>query len=243
MSGSIFIIRELLVAKWVGPLSEPRYSRNGFGYWPYDDIRAVNYFIQTLPKYASNFTPDQVTNMLGEARFLRAYYYFALVKRYGGIPIITTVQNYPQETIAELQVPRNKEVDVWNFIGTELDTAYQMLPESMGAAERANKYVAMALKSRAMLYAGSIAKYGSVTYVDGAARAQGFVGITADQAPAFFQKAIDASKVVAEGPYSLYRKSAATDKVKNYTDIFLDATSPENILIRSFDPADPGKMP
>ena len=220
----------------VGPYSGTGDISGGFGYWPYADIRAVNYFIQTLPKYASNYTPDHVTNLLGEAHFLRAYYYFGLVKRYGGIPIITTVQNYPQQSIQELQVPRNTEEDVWNFIGNECDSAYQMLPESMGAMERANKYVAMALKSRAMLYAGSIAKYGSQNFVDGDARAQGFVGISADLAPGYFQKAIDASKIL-EGHYALYRKSA--DKIKNYTDIFLDASSSENILIRSYYAGDP----
>ncbi len=31
----------------------------GFGYWPYADISAVNYFIETLPKYAANFTARQ----------------------------------------------------------------------------------------------------------------------------------------------------------------------------------------
>jgi len=221
----------------VGPYGGTGDIANGFGYWPYADIRAVNYFIATLPKYASNFTPDKVNNFLGEAYFIRAYYYFALAKRYGGIPIITTVQNYPQQTVQELQVHRNTEDEVWTFIGNQLDSAYQLLPASMGALERANKYTAMALKSRAMLYAGSIAKYGSQNFVDGDARAQGFAGISADKAPAYFQKAIDASKLVAEGPYSLYRKSA--DKIKNYTDVFLDATSPENILIRSYYAGDP----
>ena len=215
----------------VGPYGGTGDISNGFGYWPYADIRAVNYFIETLPKYAKNYTADKVTNLLGEARFLRAYYYFALVKRYGGIPIITTVQSYPQQSIAELQVHRNTEADAWNFIGNELDTAYQMLPESMGAKERANKYVAMALKSRAMLYAGSIAKYGSQNYVDGDARSQGFVGISADQAPAFFKKQLMLLNYW-KGIIHLYR--GKTDKTDNYVNIFLDPASPENILIRSY---------
>ncbi|UAY50845.1 RagB/SusD family nutrient uptake outer membrane protein [Ferruginibacter albus] len=207
----------------------------GFGYWPYTDIRNINYFIQTMPKYASGYTQDQVNQFLGEAYFCRAYTYFALAKRYGGVPIVTRVLTYPQQTIEELQVPRNTEAETWDFIGNDLDSAYALLPEA-NAPERANKYAAMALKSRAMVYAGSIAKYGSVNYVDGDARANGFVGIDAGKANAYYQKAIDAAKTL-EGHYSLYRKSA--DKVKNYTDVFLDATSPENILVRGFYAGDP----
>jgi hypothetical protein len=110
-----------------------------------------------------------------------------------------------------------------------------MLPET-NAPERANRYGAMALKSRAMLYAGSVAKYGSQNFVDGDARGQGFVGIDASKASGYYSKAIQASKIL-EGHYSLYRKSA--DKIKNYTDIFMDATSPENILVRNYYAGDP----
>jgi hypothetical protein len=207
----------------------------GFGYWPYQSIRDVNYFLQTLPKYAANFTPDKVTSLLGEAHFLRAYYYFAMAKRYGGIPIVKTVQNYPQQSIQELQVPRNTEDEVWTFIGQDLDTAYQMMGET-SVKERANKYVAMALKSRAMVYAGSIARYGSQVFVDGDARSQGLVGISADKAAGYYQKCVDAAKIL-DGHYALYRAKA--DKVENYVNIFLDPASSENILIRSFYAGDP----
>src|SRR5882724_4429453 len=54
-------------------------------YWgsAYVLIRNATYFINALPKYTANFTTAQVNGWLGEARFLRAYTYFALVKRYG----------------------------------------------------------------------------------------------------------------------------------------------------------------
>lgn len=207
----------------------------GFGYWPYADIRAVNYFMETLPKYSANFTGSEVTQLIGEAHFLRAYYYFALAKRYGGIPIITSVQNYPQQSIEELQVPRNTEEEVWNFIGAELDTAYQQMGET-SAHERANRYVAMALKSRAMLYAGSIARYGSQVFVDGDARSKGFVGIDAGKADNYFSQAVSAAKIL-EGHYALYRGKA--DKTDNYVNVFLDPASQENILIRSYYAGDP----
>ena len=202
----------------------------GFGYWPYADIRAVNYFIETLPKHSANFTQEKIDAFTGEAYFLRAYYYFALAKRYGGIPIVDVVQKYPEQTIEELQVHRNTEEETWNFIGKDLDKAITLL-SGTSAPERANKYVAAALKSRAMLYAGSIARYGSVNFVGGDARTQGFVGMAPEKAEGYFRQSIDAAKLL-EGHYSLY--SANADKVMNYVDAFLDDKSPENILVRNY---------
>lgn len=201
---------------------------NGFGYWPYGDIRNVNTLIAELPKHVSSLSQPTVNALLGEAHFLRAYYYFALAKRYGGVPIITVPQD-PGANVSTLQVHRDKEQAVWDFISAELDLGYQMMPETSDAG-RANKYVAAALKSRAMLYAACVAKYGSVNYVDGQARSQGLVGIPADQANKYFRAAFDAAKLL-EGKYSLY--NANSDKVQNYVDLFLKP-SPETIFVKQY---------
>lgn len=202
----------------------------GFGYWPYGDIRNVNTLIAELPKHTASLTQTTVNSLLGEAHFLRAYYYFGLAKRYGGVPIITVPQD-PGAPLSTLQVHRDKEQATWDFIGSELDLGYQMMPETNDAG-RANKYAAAALKSRTMLYAACIAKYGSINFVDGPARTQGLVGIPADQASKYFQAAFDAAKLL-EGHYSLYNQTPS-DKVKNFTDVFLDASSKENIFIRQY---------
>ncbi|MFT3680144.1 MAG: RagB/SusD family nutrient uptake outer membrane protein [Ferruginibacter sp.] len=207
----------------------------GFGYWPYADIRAVNYFLETLPKYASNYNGNRVNELLGEAHFLRAYYYFGLAKRYGGVPIVARVQNYPQETIDELKVPRNTEEETWNFIGDDLDSAFNMMTD-VKTAGRGNKYVAAALQSRAMVYAGSIAKYGSENFVDGDARALGYVGIPAEKAAGYYNRAIDAAKKL-EASYSLYQASANLEQ--NYVDLFLDGynkDNPEIIFSKGYNP-------
>lgn len=220
-----------LDGEMVGPYGGTGDGAQGFGFWPYDNIRTVNYLIENLPKYASGFTTQQVNQWLGEAYFCRAYFYFALAKRYGGVPIVKTVQQYPEQSIQELQVPRDKEEDVWNFIGSDFDSAYALLGETSDRG-RANKYVAAAYKSRAMLYAGTIAKYGSQNYVAGEARDKGFVGIPAADAPKFFQEAYDAAKLV-EGHYSLYEKEM-DNKEQNYVDLFLDQSSPEDIFVRDY---------
>jgi starch-binding outer membrane protein, SusD/RagB family len=202
----------------------------GFGWWPYGDIRNVNIMIAELPKHVAELTQVGVNQLLGEAHFLRAYYYFGLAKRYGGVPIITEAQD-PGAPLATLQVHRNKEQAVWDFIGSELDLGYQMMPATSDPG-RANKYVAAALKSRAMLYAACVAKYGSVNFVDGDARASGFVGIPASAATPYFQAAYDAAKLL-DGVYSLYNATPG-DKVMNYVNEFLDAKSPENIFIKQY---------
>lgn len=201
----------------------------GFGYWPYGDIRNVNTLIAELPKHVAKLSQPTVNALLGEAHFLRAYYYFSMAKRYGGVPIITVPQD-PAAALSTLQVHRDKEQATWDFIGAELDLGYQMMPETSDAG-RANRYAAAALKSRAMLYAACVARYGSVNFVDGPARAQGLVGIPADKATAYFQAAYDAAKLL-EGHYSLY--SANSDKVQNYVDLFLKSGSPENIFIKQY---------
>jgi hypothetical protein len=201
----------------------------GFGYWPYGDIRNVNILINELPKHTATLNQATVNALLGEAHFLRAYFYYGLAKRYGGVPIITAPQD-PGAPLADLQVHREKEQATWDFIGAELDLGYQMMPETSDAG-RANRYVAAALKSRAMLYAACVARYGSVNFVDGPARAQGLVGISADKATSYFQAAYDAAKLL-DGHYSLYNANA--DKVQNYVDLFLKSGSPENIFIKQY---------
>ncbi|SHF80467.1 Starch-binding associating with outer membrane [Mariniphaga anaerophila] len=194
-----------------------------FTYWAqaYSSIRDVNYFLATLPNYAENYSNEVANKLKGEALFLRAFIYFSIVKRYGGVPIITEVQNYPEQSIEELQVPRNTESEVYKFIEKDLVDAISLLDEGTVANGRANKNVALALKSRAMLYAGSIAKYGTV-------QLNGLIGIPNNEAEYFYNSSYDASVALKE-KFSLYNKYS--DKYENFLNMFLDENSPENIFI------------
>ena len=91
---------------------------------------------------------------------------------------------------------------------------------------RATKGAALALKSRVMLYAGSIAKYGTVEL-------GGIVGIPALEAQRFFQAYFDAAEDVIDlQTYSLYDKHP--DRVANFQSLFLDDSNPERILAEQF---------
>ena len=213
-------------------------NNGGFGYWPYDRIRDVNVFIQDFPTYKSLYTTSVYNALMGEASFLRAFFYFGLAKRYGGVPIVKTVQD-PLAPKAELEVPRNTEYDTWKFIYDDLKFAIDNMPATSERG-RANKFVAAALMSRAMLYAGSIAKYTTyMNYGSDKAYAAGLAGIDPAKANEFFQLAVDAGKLVETGPYALYTKDYP-DKASNFANLFLDIGSTENIFVKDYDQTVPG---
>ncbi len=68
-------------------------------------IRNVNSFIENVP--AANLTEEKKKLYLGEAMFIRAYDYFALVKNaMAGVPLIRKVQTFTGSNLDEMQVPR-----------------------------------------------------------------------------------------------------------------------------------------
>lgn len=217
---------------------------DAFNYWAdaYALIRDCNYFMETLPKYASNFNATQLANWQGEARYIRAVTNFALVKRYGGVPIVDKVLTKPGESIddvvaeiANLRIPRSSEQAVYDYIGADLDFCFANLPET-NVKGRVTKYAAAALKSRVMLYAGSIAKYNTITL---SANGVQVCGIPAAKANDYFKAAVDAANLVsASNKYTLYKTAwSATDKTaqaNNFAQLFLDANSTENIFVRQY---------
>lgn len=204
----------------------------------YGVIRDCNYFIKTLPAYANNYSAAQTNAWLGEAYFVRGMTYFALVKRFGGVPIVNKVLTYPGESLDSLNIPRSSEKAVWDQVGSDLDSAIGSLPPvnmDDGDGSRANKYVAAAFKSRAMLYAGSIAKYNTTTLLDG--NGNEVCGIPSADANAYFLSSYNAAAML-DGIYSLYLSSwSATDRnaqYQNFVNLFSDASSKENIFVREY---------
>ena len=195
-------------------------------YWGYNTIRSINQFIERVP--SSPFSASEIKAKIAEARFLRAFCYFAMVKRYGGVPIITKVQSL-SDPQSELYPPRDKEAAVYDFILSETDLAANDLPEDVTGDDlgRPSKYAALALKSRAALYAGSIAQFGTVAL-------DGVVGIPSDKANTYYQACYDASNsIMISGKYKLYNLDA--DKVKNFRNIFLVKNNNEAIFVKRHD--------
>lgn len=209
-------------------------------------LRDANFLIENLPNYKGNYPEITYNDYLGEAYFVRAYVFYALAKRYGGIPLVTKVINYPASS-DELEVPRSSEEETWDQICADFDMAAELMMPKSPKRGYANKYVALAVKSQAMLYAGSVAKYnetvtGRLTGLGQktGVRVMGFDQATAAEASKrYFTEAYKAAREVMEnGGYSLYMKKwAEGDKSamrQNMIDMISDIDSPENIWIREY---------
>lgn len=206
----------------------------GVGYWPYNDIRIVNNFINNFPNYKGMYDAANYNALLGEARFLRAFFYQGMAKRYGGVPIITEVLDPVNGTPEQLNISRDTEYDTWKFIHDDLQFAMENMPEK-SVEGRANKFTAAALMSRSMLYAGRVAKYTQYLGLSAdPAVSAGLAGMDPSVANEFFQYAYDAGKFIEQGSYSLYTKNYP-DKATNFANLFLDKTSTENIFTKGYD--------
>lgn len=175
--------------------------------WDYNYIRDINVAIDNITGSASvELTPTLKNQFIAELRFLRAMDYFEMVKRMGGVPVVTSQLIYDGKgDPGSLQQPRNKEEEVYDFIASEVDAIKDVLANA-GSKRRANKYTALALKSRAMLYAGSLARYNNEAGFTKSSLPGGEVGISASKAAGYYQKSLDASReIIDNGGYSLYK--------------------------------------
>lgn len=197
------------------------------GYWSqaYEVIRNANRLIEGLASHPM----EDADHYIGEARFIRAYTYYALVKRYGGVPVIDKAQTYEGDASA-LWVPRSSHKESYDFILSDLDFAIDHMKEKSDRG-RANKYVAAAFKSRVALAAGTTARYGesSMHVVEDVM----LCGIPVSDADRYFEEAWRAARIVEAGSYRLMADDA--DLEKNFEKIFAQATSsPESIFIREY---------
>ena len=213
----------------------------------YSLIRDANKLIEGLPAYKDNYSNEAVYNdYVGQAYFVRAYSYYQMARRYGGVPLVTEVIQYPASS-DKLERYRSSEEDTWNQILADFDTAAELMQPESTLRGYANKYVALAFKAEAMLYAGSVAKYnstvsGNLTGIGSKSgnRVIGFGDNAQELSAKWFAEAYKAAReVMTEGGYSLYKKSwAAGDKTaqyRNMVDMWSDLASPENILVREYE--------
>jgi hypothetical protein len=210
-------------------------------------IRDANYLIETLPQYKGSFAEITYNHYLGEAYYARATAFYAMARRFGGVPLVTRVIKYPNDENPE--VGRSTEEETWDQVLADYDQAISLLRSTNPDTERgfSNKYVALAFKSEAMLYAGSVAKYNET--VPGRLTGMGLktnvrvIGFdpTTWQAASrrYFREAyLAAQEVIKSNRYSLYKKKwAANDKAAQYqnmVDMFSDLSNTETIYAREY---------
>ncbi|MDD2590728.1 MAG: RagB/SusD family nutrient uptake outer membrane protein [Fermentimonas sp.] len=203
-------------------------------YWDYTFIRHINLSLENLDEYSVKLSDAQKKQFNAELRFIRAYVYFEMVKRMGGVPLITSQLIYDGSgDPSSLQIPRAKESEVYDFIYSEIQEIKDNLTETVGSRTRANKITALALQSRAMLYAGSIAKYNSLMSSP-ISTTGGEVGIPANMANDYYQKSLSASEeIIADPEYELYNP-AGSAKGENFYKLFFDKSAKEVIFAKDF---------
>lgn len=205
-------------------------------WWDYSSVRYANLVLKGLEDNAEAFADrkELYNHWLGEAYFCRAFMYFAMVRSYGGVPIVTTPESYVGKDAEALFKPRNTCEECYDFIAEDLRKAYDLMGDNELNGGRANKYIAAGILSRAMLTAASEAKYGSV-------QLDGLVGIPSSEAKKYYMLAYEAACMAMDNGgkyelYNVYNDGTAEGMIKNYWNLFIDESSAnkERMFIKEY---------
>ena len=144
--------------------TDTKYSYTLWRAYPYTAIRNINIFIKNLSntKVLSDKEKEQY---IAEMKVLRAWHYFCMARSMGGMPIVgDTIYNIT-DNVEGMRLTRSTEAGIYDYIISECSNAANILSTETGTGNhctRVNKWVALALKTRAAIYAGSIAKYNNL---------------------------------------------------------------------------------
>jgi len=132
------------------PSAESTFNAN------YDGINRCNQALEILPKL-DKADPALRDRLMAEAKFLRAFMYFTLVKCYGGVPIVDHIAKIPLSAEDKaMQLTRKSAAEVYAFIEKDLTEAAAVLPNksqySSDEKARASKGAAYALLAKVNLY-------------------------------------------------------------------------------------------
>lgn len=132
--------------------ADPGYIMDTYLYGQmYTRIRATNVAIKNLrePKFDDEALASR---LLGEAYFLRGYYYQQLVRLYGAVPLVDVVYELGE---ADYTIARNSYQECIDFIIDDCDSAAMLLDDIPSVDGRATDVPALALKARVLTYAAS----------------------------------------------------------------------------------------
>jgi hypothetical protein len=131
------------------------------GFWTgqYQNINLCNQVLDNIPGISMDASLKN--RYIAEAKFVRAYSYFRLVRAYGDVPLRL---NVPKDA-SEFNIPRTPKAQVWAAIEKDLDYAAAVLPQAYPAADlgRATKGAALALHAKVAMYQQKWAQVLSLT--------------------------------------------------------------------------------
>ena len=133
----------------------------------YEGIRKASTFIDNVDR-CPELTMDEKTDLKGQARFLRAYCYWALIRVYGPVPLIPTEGLDVNLSYEELSLPREPFDNVVDFIDAELAETARSLPikRTVNNLGRPTRGAALGLRARVLLYAASPLFNGNIDFFD-----------------------------------------------------------------------------
>lgn len=182
------------------------------------NISNCNIFFEHIDNI--NFADETIkTKLMGQVRFIRAFEYWDLIARWGGVPIIT--KSFTINDRAEIvDQKRNSYKECIDFLVQELNQAANELPATWSGDDygRATSVAAQTLKSRILLYAASPLMNEDVKMPE--------VGYTSPETDRWKKAATAATTALdaaLNAGYSLYNLNS--DPSKNYQMIFMDNTS------------------
>lgn len=133
-------------------------ENNGSWSGNYANIRQTNILLKKAEDYSGDQTA--LANAVGQAHFFRAFFYFNLLKAFGGVPIIDHVMDVDDPM---LYGPRKSRYEVANYIFADLRQAISLLPNetSISTADKGHisKEAAQAFLGRVTLYEATWEKY------------------------------------------------------------------------------------
>ncbi|MCE4565744.1 RagB/SusD family nutrient uptake outer membrane protein [Maribellus sp. CM-23] len=199
----------------------------------YTGINQATIFINNVDR---NTEMDQqsIDIMKAEARFLRAYFYFTLLRKYG--PVYVWGDQQSDITIRAEEVDRHSLQENLDFILSEFDKSIEVLPATItddAWAGRVTKGVAMAAKSRLTVYAARPLFNGAELY-KGMKNYYGEFLFPQSSDLNKWEDAAKAAKAVIDlNQYSLYENTTESDPfrkaIKSYMGIYFDFWNDEVI--------------
>ena len=122
----------------------------------YKGIRQASIFIQNVDM-CEDLTLEERKDYKAQARFVRAFYYWKLMQKYGPIPLLPEEGQDYTDSYQNLSVPRNTYEECADYIATEMATAAQDLPlkRELLSIARPTRGAALAVRAKALLFAAS----------------------------------------------------------------------------------------
>ena len=208
----------------------------------FNGIRSATYFMQHIDNNVEIRALDgqqRIDQYKAEARCLRAYFYFLLMRQYGPVAILGDTLIDPGAPADAIQFPRSPFDVCVDYVVSELDKAAAGLPLEPTANGqvsdleygRMTKGIALAIKSRLLLYAAS-PLYNGNTEMATFKNPDGTQMISQTYSAEKWKRAADAAKAVMDlNLYSLY-KDPGGDVTKSLQGIFFNAWNSEQIFVR-----------